>query len=60
MDWEQEKVIFRTQLKLAIANGFDCHVCDSKRFTITALRLVICEECAVVYHLDVLTDIYNK
>ena len=50
----------RLHLTAAIANGFDCHVCNSTSFSINGMGLVICEECAVVYHIHALKEIYKK
>jgi transcription elongation factor Elf1 len=47
------------ELDLVLANGFDCHVCDSKSFSYNAMGLVICGECGVVYHIHALKKIYN-
>ena len=56
---DKEKQV-RQQLTSAIANGFDCHVCNSIAFSINGMGLVICEECAIVYHIHALKEIYKK
>ena len=57
-DEKLEKVSL--QLDLALANGFDCHVCDSTQFSYNAMGLIICGECGVVYHIHALKEIYKK
>jgi len=48
------------QLDVALANGFDCIMCDSEDFSYNAMGLVICSGCGLVYHIHALKDIYKK
>ena len=57
---DSESEIVRLQLTLAIANGFNCRVCRSTDFSYNPMGLIICNECAVVYHIGALKEIYKN
>ena len=58
-DMTDKEAHVRQQLISAISNGFDCHVCNSTHFSINGMGLVICEECAIIYHIHALKKIYK-
>jgi len=54
----QEKISL--ELDVALANGFDCLICDGDDFSYNAQGLIICGGCGLVYHMHAIKKIYKK
>ena len=49
------------RLDVLRTKGFECNVCGEKHnFSVSGMKLIFCHGCGLVYHLEVLEEIFDE